>query len=293
MHLSTDPENLAPAHQTTMSANHSLAESFALGELPHMETVTVPFRYLRVPNKTDLIHECKQPWPKILCTPEIDWQNGFQAVFYINAVLNLHSTDLIMAAGNTCAECKAPSTKVLYLLSYVVVHVLSVCNEVLCIDEYQDLETNGFIADCGGVPISKHFSRDYFPIRAMLTLIRIQAVCPHEKDGVGQCLGCRGRSTRVKQRTFTMPEPRPHIKMFSNAVCDREKCRSKADGLKVKDSSMYGPTHGGDGSCAGCGKEGAGSKCGNCKSVDYCGKECQKKQWKTQKVDCRASNATS
>lgn len=40
--------------------------------------------------------------------------------------------------------------------------------------------------------------------------------------------------------------------------------------------------------CAYCSKKGAENKCGKCKSVYYCGTECQKQHWKTHKDICKA-----
>ena len=39
--------------------------------------------------------------------------------------------------------------------------------------------------------------------------------------------------------------------------------------------------------CASCGAEAANSYCGKCRSVCYCGKECQTNHWKIHKPTCR------
>lgn len=138
-------------------------------------------------------------------------------------------------------------------------------------DKYQHLKPKPLFADSSSVPII--------------------AVYPFEvENGVAECVGCRAQTRLVKQRCFTMPDPRQHIKIFAYAVCEREKCRSKAEGLKGKDSTMYGPFRdSGNESYAECGEEGARSMCGRCKKVKYCGKECQERHWKTHKVGCQAS----
>ena len=38
--------------------------------------------------------------------------------------------------------------------------------------------------------------------------------------------------------------------------------------------------------CALCGKGGAQSKCGDCREVSYCSRDCQKAHWKTHKLEC-------
>ena len=38
--------------------------------------------------------------------------------------------------------------------------------------------------------------------------------------------------------------------------------------------------------CALCGKGGAKSKCGDCREVSYCSRDCQKAHWKTHKSEC-------
>lgn len=40
----------------------------------------------------------------------------------------------------------------------------------------------------------------------------------------------------------------------------------------------------------GCGKRGDFQRCGRCKMVRYCGKECQSDDWKRHKTDCHLNN---
>lgn len=39
--------------------------------------------------------------------------------------------------------------------------------------------------------------------------------------------------------------------------------------------------------CDHCGKRGAKLRCGKCKKVTYCARDCQAKGWKTHKFACR------
>jgi hypothetical protein len=45
-----------------------------------------------------------------------------------------------------------------------------------------------------------------------------------------------------------------------------------------------------EGSCAACGEEKAMKKCSRCKSVSYCGQECQKLDWFSHKKFCNRYN---
>ena len=50
---------------------------------------------------------------------------------------------------------------------------------------------------------------------------------------------------------------------------------------KEQEKTIYGQM-----SCGVCGKE-EGKRCAGCGTVAYCGKECQKAQWKDHKRTCR------
>lgn len=67
--------------------------------------------------------------------------------------------------------------------------------------------------------------------------------------------------------------PEHKLRCKKNAKCDSAKKLSQVEGVEM--------------SCAYCGTFSQKLlKCGKCRTVEYCGKECQKKHWKTHKNNC-------
>jgi hypothetical protein len=63
---------------------------------------------------------------------------------------------------------------------------------------------------------------------------------------------------------------------------------TRTQSLAAADVSRIVGTMNGEGTvCVLCGSNGPTKKCGQCKKVSYCGRECQRKDWKQHKPKCR------
>ena len=128
-------------------------------------------------------------------------------------------------------------------LGIVQVIGCTICADDKCVAEYHTVEGSD-LKDVSGLPIV--------------------AMYPYEVDGKSKCLECGEPPLKQDQRTYTVHEPRAHIKIFGNVACGKEECRAKADEIKKKD---YENCVGSEKSriiCAACGAVYEGSKCGKC-----------------------------
>lgn len=165
---------------------------------------------------------------------------------------HVYKPDSIKAAGNSCVECKKAAKNIVYLMGIhlemgviqvVQVAGFTICAGDECVAEYHTV-TSPTLANVSGLPII--------------------ALYPYEVDGKPKCLACGDPSIILDQRTYTMSEPRAHIKIFGYEIRGKEECRAKADEVKKKDfEKCIGP---GDSRniCAACGTDYEGSKCGKC-----------------------------
>ena len=98
-------------------------------------------------------------------------------------------------------------------LGIVQVIGCTICADDKCVAEYHTVES---------------------PIFANVRSLPIVAMYPYEVDGKPKCLECREPPLKQDQRTYTVHEPRAHVKIFGYNVCGEE-CRAKADEIKKKD----------------------------------------------------------
>lgn len=83
----------------------------------------------------------------------------------------------------------------------------------------------------------------------------------------------------------------PHIVIFMVAVCEHGgKCENQARKEVKELIAETGPGEEGELlTCHCCGKMEGVARCGRCRLISYCGKECQRADWKRHKRVCKPS----
>lgn len=93
-------------------------------------------------------------------------------------------------------------------------------------------------------------------------------------------------TTTTKVKSEPKPEPKEVVKAEAEA-------KAKTANVKVKTEKAPKPAQQEE-RCASCGSPASGNKCGSCKSVSYCGRDCQRAHWPTHKAECKPqSNSNS
>jgi hypothetical protein len=110
-----------------------------------------------------------------------------------------------------------------------------------------------------------------------------------EEKGGKVCVACHGQSCTpvITPCSYLHIPEEPSIIIIIQPTCNAQECRTAA--AKVMEETMSGFDDGDEGNkkvCPACGKEGELKKCSKCKSVGYCGVDCQKKNWKWHKRVC-------
>ncbi|KAF1917896.1 hypothetical protein BDU57DRAFT_180412 [Ampelomyces quisqualis] len=126
-----------------------------------------------------------------------------------------------------------------------------------------------------------------FREEATKIVTQYQAECEEKAGKV--CVACHGRSATpvITPCSYLHIPEEPFINIIIQPTCNAQECRTAA--AKVMEDTMGGV----DGSnevnkniCAACGKEGDLKRCSKCKSIGYCGVDCQRRNWKWHKRVC-------
>lgn len=102
-----------------------------------------------------------------------------------------------------------------------------------------------------------------------------------------QCIDCGSPTTQAFQvpnsslhHSLETDGKEPTVQVLVLPLCDKTSCAQNATaGQKRADV----------GACEVCGKIEGTKRCSGCKQLSYCGKECQKKDWKRHKTYCGKS----
>jgi hypothetical protein len=125
-----------------------------------------------------------------------------------------------------------------------------------------------------------------------------EAIAPIMHEHQGECRKASSPNCRIcgEPATKVLQTPnsylhdesikgQPYVFVLVTPVCDKEECDKKArEGIRsiIEDEQLELKTR----KCHVCGKEEGVKKCMRCMSIAYCGKDCQKKDWKRHKKMC-------
>lgn len=113
-----------------------------------------------------------------------------------------------------------------------------------------------------------------------------------------QCESCGSKAIRSLKTPMSWLHiaESPFVNVWVNPVCAKDECEGKTrlhiqDMMALMDSEATKEGIGGETkevlACKVCGETQGTLKCAGCKAVSYCGRECQKGDWKAHKVLCK------
>jgi hypothetical protein len=130
----------------------------------------------------------------------------------------------------------------------------------------------------------------------------LNAVHPILLEHYGACLNASGLTcsecTRPKKEALTTPmswlhlADDPFVNILVSPLCEtggRCEMQSRRETQKMMEE-LGNEAEAEMTACKVCYKVEGAQKCARCRTVSYCGKECQKKDWKRHKPVCKATN---
>jgi hypothetical protein len=144
------------------------------------------------------------------------------------------------------------------------------------------------------VPASLCAPADVQSTSAYMELFRrkIGAIIPKyqvecDRKAGDACTNCGGRSitSLLTPCSYLHKSEDPFINVLLHPVCGLPQCRS-ATGLLIQETMNGVDELSKEMGCEVCGKCDGVRKCSKCKTVEYCGRDCQKQDWRNHKKVC-------